>query len=660
MKKNQVLTFLAFILLFSSIPGKGQTNNSVYWPFITIPQELIGRWYYEADRTFISFTKLGVRRDSQTWPYNNIKKRGDTLVISINFRFSTQELEVVQHDSKTIQIDAKHSIFLPSSDEYPFTFITMKRWNDASETPLEFREQAERISRTYSDHNPDFHKNAQIPLSLLSKEWVKKARPFHVFPKALLGNWKNTLPSTREIEQRNLTIYEQGIVTSQSSKNSYPLKFNTLQYIYGYDNVFAVSFNRDGDGVTELSEVLVELKNDTLFMHELAWGMLLGQPPLMFINQQKPIKVALPNQLLSSYLNIDYLDFSRSYLFRIYESAGTIRLTKNELILNKHKLRIKEVYKGFLVPSKNQSKSNYDIFVEDEITRQSYFLGLIFNDSFNTYFLHACNFSRQQPDGTILVLPWIYVFPKFGILSVQQFYLIFFGVPILLVAVIVYLFYRYRRNRNLRQQAQLALKGLRAQLNPHFLFNALSSIQSLVNKNDKEGANRYLSGFSKLLRHTLYHSDEDFLSLEDELANLKQYCELEALRSPFEFTIKVEEGIDVFNTEIPGMLLQPFVENAIFHGLRDHNGQPKLKIEISKTENMLTCEIVDNGPGINFTLAKKIANVEDNAHLHGMALSQERIRLLNLRLGKKIKLKVLDRLATENKTGTKVIITFSI
>jgi hypothetical protein len=657
MKKNQILTFLAFILLFSSIPGKGQTADRVYWPLITVPQELIGRWYYEADRTFLEFNKVGIWRDNQTWPYNNLKRRGDTLIISIYFRFHSIDLEVVQHDSKSILIHSNDFVFLPPNYDDPFSFITVKRWNSAPETPFEFREQAKQFSRTSVPNNPEDEKNTKVPLLLLTKEWVKKARPFHTFPKAILGCWKNISSSLEDEDRQNLTIYEHGIAMSQSTKTTYPLNYSKLKGIYGSDNVFAISFDRDG--YTVLEEVLLELKNDTLYLHHFDWGGYYGQS-LAFTFQQKPIKVTLPNQLLRSYSGIDNVTFSRSIPIRVYESAGAIRFSKDELIWGKHKLRIKEVYKGFVVPSKNQSKSNYDIFVEDEFTRQPYFLSLIFDDSFETYFLYAFHFPRQQVDGTINTFPWIYMLPKFGTLNYQQFYLILFGVPILLVAVIVYLFYRYRRNRNLRQQAQLALKGLRAQLNPHFLFNALSSIQSLVNKNDKEGANRYLSGFSKLLRHTLYHSDEDFLSLEDELANLKQYCELEALRSPFEFTIKVEEGIDVFNTEIPGMLLQPFVENAIFHGLRDHNGQPKLEIEISKTENMLTCEIVDNGPGINFTLAKKPANLEDNAHLHGMALSQERIRLLNLRLGKKIKLMVLDRLATENKTGTKVIITFSI
>ena len=139
------------------------------------------------------------------------------------------------------------------------------------------------------------------------------------------------------------------------------------------------------------------------------------------------------------------------------------------------------------------------------------------------------------------------------------------------------------------------------------------------------------------------------------MAHLRQYCELESLRSPFEYTIKVAENLDVFNTEIPSMLLQPYVENAILHGLREHPGQPKLEVWIHQEGKNLRCEITDNGQGIKASQEHK--STSDFApKLHGMSLSAERIRLLNLRLRKKITLEVVNRRQSENQPGTRIII----
>jgi LytS/YehU family sensor histidine kinase len=179
----------------------------------------------------------------------------------------------------------------------------------------------------------------------------------------------------------------------------------------------------------------------------------------------------------------------------------------------------------------------------------------------------------------------------------------------------------------------------------------------LVNRNESEGANLYLSGFAKLLRHTLYHSDQDYLRLEDELLHLRHYCELEALRSPFEYEIRVEEDIDTFNTEIPGMLLQPFVENAIVHGLRNHPGQPHLDVWIYRQGLNLVCVISDNGMGIAASLAQRKNKFNVAPKKHGMSISLERIRLLNLRLGKKITLEVQDLGEMSQQSGTRIIIT---
>jgi hypothetical protein len=332
-----------------------------------------------------------------------------------------------------------------------------------------------------------------------------------------------------------------------------------------------------------------------------------------------------------------------------------VQIVGDQLIFSGYRLNITKVYKNenrYAINGAN--KVNYDVFAVDPKAQKEYFFALLFNQKKGSYFLYAFGIHMRAGDGTLQIYPWVFEING-GLYTARKVFQIVVAILTPVLFLLALLFLRNRRNRRQRQQAQLALRGIRAQLNPHFLFNALASIQSLVNRNDQEGANRYLSGFSKLLRHTLYHSEQDYMSLEEELAHLRQYCELEALRSPFEYTFNVAENLDVFNTEVPSMLLQPYVENAILHGLREHPGQPKLEVWIHQQGKNLRCEISDNGQGIKASQEQKSPS-DFAPKLHGMSLSAERIRLLNLRLRKKITLEVVDRQQSENQPGTRIII----
>lgn len=184
-----------------------------------------------------------------------------------------------------------------------------------------------------------------------------------------------------------------------------------------------------------------------------------------------------------------------------------------------------------------------------------------------------------------------------------------------------------KREQQKRQLVELELKGIRAQMNPHFLFNALSSIQNLIRKKEEVAADRYLTQFAGLVRKILRNSEQEFITLEEEMAAIKQYCSLEALRTPFDYEINITEDIDGFNTYIPGMLLQPLIENAILHGLMPQKGIKNLWINIQTHPQGLACEIIDNGIGI---LQAKQQQQRHKAHQKsfGMALIRQRIQLL--------------------------------
>jgi Histidine kinase len=167
-----------------------------------------------------------------------------------------------------------------------------------------------------------------------------------------------------------------------------------------------------------------------------------------------------------------------------------------------------------------------------------------------------------------------------------------------LIAVAGLIIWRLRQKANKAEQLQREtnerLSSIRSQLNPHFLFNALNSIQHLMNKNETEAANTFLSRFAKLLRTTLEPSMQGMIAVKEELTMLEQYLQLEQLRLPFVYNIEVKDMLDIHAIEIPAMLLQPIAENAIKHGL-PHTENPRLIITIAAQNKNFIISVANNG-----------------------------------------------------------------
>ncbi len=147
--------------------------------------------------------------------------------------------------------------------------------------------------------------------------------------------------------------------------------------------------------------------------------------------------------------------------------------------------------------------------------------------------------------------------------------------------------------------AQLEMKALRAQMNPHFIFNALNSIQTFMMKNETEQALAYLSRFARLIRNVLDHSQLNSITIARETDMLENYLELERLRlsEHFDYRIMIDPKLDKDFPEIPAMVIQPFVENAIWHGLQHKSEKGLLTIEFIRRGNQILCVIEDNGIG---------------------------------------------------------------
>ena len=173
----------------------------------------------------------------------------------------------------------------------------------------------------------------------------------------------------------------------------------------------------------------------------------------------------------------------------------------------------------------------------------------------------------------------------------------------LLIAAIIGIAYysrvkgKQKKERNRRRIRELELRAIRSQMNPHFIFNALSSIQNLINRSANQEANEYLIDFSRLLRKVLATSEKKLVSLSDEIEQLQLYLKLEQLRFPFSYSLTVDNNIEPDAIEIPGMLIQPFIENAVKHGIAPR-GTGEIIIRLSLQDQLLVIDIIDDGPGM--------------------------------------------------------------
>ena len=211
-------------------------------------------------------------------------------------------------------------------------------------------------------------------------------------------------------------------------------------------------------------------------------------------------------------------------------------------------------------------------------------------------------------------------------------------------------------NKMNEQVARVELASLRSQMNPHFIFNSLNSIHKYIWENKQEDASEYLTKFSKLVRMILENSKEKEIPLSKELEGLQLYIELEHRRCnhKFDYSITVDPAINSANVLIPSMIIQPYVENAIWHGLVQKEGSGNLRISIAQGINQLNCIIEDDGIG-----RKKAAEIKaQKQDVHkslGLDITQERLNLLNKESGGISSVQIID-IDEGSHTGTKVIL----
>ena len=244
---------------------------------------------------------------------------------------------------------------------------------------------------------------------------------------------------------------------------------------------------------------------------------------------------------------------------------------------------------------------------------------------------------------------------------------------LMFISVVIYIIYQ-RRIKFIQQQeeektainkriSESELKALRAQMNPHFMFNAINSIQNFVLKNDSKSAQKYLTKFARLIRSVLENSKHELVWLTKEIEALELYMELEALRASFcfDYEIIVDDSLNAENLFIPPMIIQPYIENAILHGvipLTERRGM--ITIKFSKEGSVLKCVVDDNGIGRK--RAKEIKERKMLSHQSmGMNVTQDRIDILNKQNNNLLtKVFIIDKEQGGMSCGTTVEITINI
>jgi tetratricopeptide (TPR) repeat protein len=209
---------------------------------------------------------------------------------------------------------------------------------------------------------------------------------------------------------------------------------------------------------------------------------------------------------------------------------------------------------------------------------------------------------------------------------------------------------------------ELEAKALRAQMNPHFIFNCMNSIKSLIQKNENEKATGYLTTFSKLIRTIFQNSDKREITLFDEIETCRLYTQLESMRfgNKLSYSFFIDETLDLKSVMVPALILQPFIENAIWHGIMPKATKGMLQVNISGKEHKIFCIVEDDGIGRETSMKNKFTEAEITHQSKGVRLTQSRLELSNMLNERNASVEIIDKTNGANEpAGTKVILVFN-
>jgi len=207
-----------------------------------------------------------------------------------------------------------------------------------------------------------------------------------------------------------------------------------------------------------------------------------------------------------------------------------------------------------------------------------------------------------------------------------------------------------------KEMNDLKMTVLQTQMDPHFLYNSLNSINNFVLKNDIETASDYITKFSRLIREILKNSSRLTIPLEEDLGVLGLYVKLEQMRMTggFDYIVTIDDSINLREIQVPPLFMQPYIENAIWHGFATKKSHKKINLTIFDEDDKIRCEIIDNGIGIDKTKSHK-KNTDNERKPFGLKASEDRIKMLHENLNVYV---IIEDISDDKTTGTKVTIKF--
>src|SRR5690554_844449 len=250
-------------------------------------------------------------------------------------------------------------------------------------------------------------------------------------------------------------------------------------------------------------------------------------------------------------------------------------------------------------------------------------------------------FEAEQQKERILQLNQQTLSQKY-IMESQRWFIIIFGILTAAALVFTLLLVNQHRLRNKYQDLRNQHKLLRSQMNPHFIFNALSAIQVYVLEHDIDKSTKFLTDFAKLMRQVLKLSQQDYITLKDETEILVHYLDLQQLRFniPFIYDIEVDEEMDPTSVVVPPMITQPFVENAVEHGIKVLQGEGRIKISFHQQGEQMLVKVEDNGIGI---IASRQQKNEKSHESMALKITRERLDVIQRDSGGKVSLEIVDK-----------------
>jgi len=236
--------------------------------------------------------------------------------------------------------------------------------------------------------------------------------------------------------------------------------------------------------------------------------------------------------------------------------------------------------------------------------------------------------------------------------------LVFSIIGVVLTIILIFvLINRYQVKRRLTLQKEVAeyeQKALHLQMNPHFVFNCLGSISSFIVQNGTDSALKYLSKFSKLMRLTLEYSKDTLIPIDKEIESLQNYLELEQLRFHDKFDFRIQSSTNVeFNMGLPPLLIQPFVENAILHGVVPKEGTGMIVVDFDVENDQLVCTIWDDGIGINKSAAIRENSMKAHKSM-ALEITKKRLEIMEATISKSAQIDIKELTENNEVTGTKV------